>query len=107
MGNSDKQIEVRLDGYTRVCLGVIAVLLTVLIVGLWADFMPSGSSARAAEPFLNSAAQREAMVSVQEATNVKLDELIGLLKNGSAKVQIVGEAPSATGGGNAATKSNK
>lgn len=80
--------RVQVDTYTRVCLTAIAGLLVLLIVGLWADSTPGTSRATAAEPFLDASKQRAMMVQAQEQTNAKLDELIGLLKSGDARVQI-------------------
>ena len=94
-----QDMTVRVDGYTRVCLTVIAVLLTVLIVGLWADGPGRSDEARAAEPFLDSSAQRAALLKSQDKTNSKLTELIGLLKSGKAKFTLAKIAPSATKGG--------
>ena len=79
---------VRIDNYTRVCLTFIAVLLTVLIAGLWAQ-VPLAGDARAAEPFIDASAQRFAAVKAQEQTNQKLDELIALLRSGDVRVQTV------------------
>ena len=41
------RITVRVDWYTRVCLTVIAVLLTVVIIGLWTDGVQLAPTARA------------------------------------------------------------
>lgn len=94
----NERIHVRLDTYTRVCLGAITVLLTVLIVGLWAQMPLAGTAGAADTTFAPSLTSYKA----QEITNAKLDELIALLKDGSVKVQVVGEARDA-GGGNATT----
>lgn len=87
--------RVRVDGYTRVCLTAIAVLLTVLVLGLWAERSPGTGEVRAAKQFLDSSAQRNAVLKAQETTNSKLGELISLLKSGQVKVQIAkdGAAP--------------
>ncbi len=87
-----EKVTVRVDGYTRVCLTAIVVLLTALVIGLWAE-IPAAIDARAAEPFLNSSAQREETIKAVEATNERLDKIITLLKSGEVKVQMVGSAP--------------
>ena len=88
-----KTTHLRVDGYTRFCLTAIAVLLTVLIIGLWAEVIHPPGGAYAAEPFgVDAGAQRNAMIKAMGQTNTKLDELIGLLKTGRAKVQLV-QAP--------------
>ena len=90
------------DGYTRLCLTVIAVLLTVLIIGLWGAGPIKPSHGLAAPPrpaerdatgIGNPAEQRMAMVRAIGQTNDKLDEIIRLLKDGKIKVVVAeGEA---------------
>ena len=105
MGKERKTVRVRVDGYTRACLTVIAVLLTVLIVGLWADYTPSADQARAAvglatpgKPFVDNSTKAEIqqVVRAQERTTAKIGELITLLSSGQVKVQV---APDNTGKG--------
>ena len=95
-----EDMRVTVDGYTRVCLTVIAVLLAVLIVGLWAEDVSPASDARAApaKTFLDSSAQRKAMLKAQEQTNAKLDELTALFRSGDAKVQLTGDPAGRDGG---------
>jgi len=87
----DSKLDVRVDAYTRVCLALITVLLTVLIVGLWANHAPQPPAATAAETFVDASAQRNAMLDQQKLTNRKLDELLDLFRSGSAKVQVTEE----------------
>ncbi len=98
-------ITVQTDLYTRVCLTVIAVLLTVLIVGLWAEGVPSPAPANAADDtaFGSSNAVWRDILKANEQTNAKLDEIITVLKGGDVKVQVTEGAPKA-GGGDAPTK---
>ena len=100
---------VRVDTYTRVCLTAIAVLLTVVVLGLWADGVPTAGELRGAEKFLDSAAQRKAILEQQKQTNAKLDELVGMFRNGQAKVRLVQEAagPVPAGGGKVAPQKSK
>ena len=110
--------NVRVDGYTRVCLTAIAVLLTVLVIGLWADLTGPVREARAESKFRDSKAQKaltegrwgtssapqQAIARAQQESNLKLDELIKLLKSGEIRVRVVGmEAP----GGDNARKDDK
>lgn len=95
--NDPKTQRVRVDGYTRVMLTAIAVLLTLMVVGLWADGGPRARPAEAAKPFANTAEQREAITNSLGQTNAKLDELIALMRSGDAKVRIVGTAKAAKG----------
>ena len=92
-----QEMQVKVDGYTRLCLTAIALLLTVLVIGLWADGVPVADRADAAEMFLNSSAQRKALIKAQEQTNAKLDELIKVLKGGEVKVKLVGGDASSKG----------
>ncbi len=87
-----KTVTVHVDNYTRVCLTIIAVLLTVAIVGMWADRTPSVPSARAGELFADAAAGRQAQLDATKETNQKLSDLIDLLKSGQVKVQTVSDA---------------
>jgi hypothetical protein len=72
---------------------VIAVLLTVVIAGLWADGVQLAPTARGDDkiPF-DSTADRKAMIAEQQTTNAKLDELIKVLRSGEGKVQVVDAA---------------
>ena len=89
---SHAEATVRLDGYTRLCLTVIAGLLTVLIIGLWAQKTPAGPDALAQMPsVIDPAAQRYSVTKAVEQSNAKLDELIKLLRSGEAKVQVIEE----------------
>ena len=114
---TEKQTTVQVDRYTRFCLTTIAVLLTLLIIGLWADGITTAGHAQAADSrskFKDPTAAKAfkegrwgtssatgKMAATQQQTNAKLDELIRLLRTGDAKVQIVGETPKAGGEGNA------
>ncbi|MBS3735091.1 MAG: hypothetical protein KGY99_09225 [Phycisphaerae bacterium] len=90
--NSHTTDRAKVDTYTRTCLTIIAVLLTVLIVGLWADGVPAARPAgAAAEGFGNAAKQRKAMIEAQQKTNAKLDALMGLLRSGEVKVRLAGK----------------
>jgi len=103
MHRDRKRISVAVDRYTQVCLTVIAVLLTVLIVGLWADGVPSAKRAGAENPrlFGDSASQRDELTKLQQQTIDKLDELISLLKSGQVRVQTVQAAEAPGPGGRA------
>lgn len=100
MESQRRQKLVLVDGYTRFCLTAIAVLLTVLIIGLWADGVGLARNAGAAEQRYvpKSTLEITDMVRNQEQTNEKLDQIIRLLESGTAKVQVV-QAPAAPSGG--------
>ena len=91
MANHGRRVSVQVDAYTRVCLTVLAALMTVLIVALWADGVNISNPARAREVFLDASAQRNAMVAEVKVTNQKLDELIALLRSGAVKVQVLSQ----------------
>lgn len=98
MVRHNRKVQVRVDTYTRVCLTAIAVLLTVLIAGLWAEGVPTGdlASARppagrgAKKPLWDTVGQREALVKEMQQVNRKLEELKTVLKSGDAKFTVVG-----------------
>jgi len=100
MKPTDRDITVKVDAYTRICLSIIAVLLTVLIAGLWAEGWPDRSATAAKptkiEPFTGTAAQGQITVSKQ--ISAKLDRLMNLLQSGKVKVTIQ-EAPTSPAGG--------
>lgn len=102
MTSPTERTTVVVDGYTRFCLTAIAVLLTVLIVALWAS-APSGVPAAQAAPEVkvntsetsgigNPAAQRQAVQQAIEQGNRTLDKIYDHLQNGKLQVVIV-EAP--------------
>jgi len=102
MENSEKGIEVKVDLYTRFCLTAIAALLTLLVIGLWAEAVPTANQASAepARVFGDSAAQRDEVAKLQAQTVEKLKELIDLLKSGEVKVQMVQPDQKLPGGEN-------
>ena len=98
------KVEIRVDTYTRVCLTVIAVLLTVLALGLWCQAVPTVSPAGAAGPagtadggFGDTNARILAQLEVAKATNSKLDDIAKLLTSGQIKVQVVKDEKAAGG----------
>lgn len=111
--NDKENTTVRVDGYTRLCLTAITVLLTLLVIGLWAD--PVGAPSRAGAASYRDAKAEKALkegrwgtssapnklAAAQGETNEKLDTLIELFNTGKAKVRIVDGAPAERGGSNA------
>lgn len=94
-----QEVRVKVDGYTRVCLGAIAVLLTVLVVGLWAGEWRTAQEASAQAGLMNAGEQRVTMIRALEAQNAKMDQLIALLKDGKAKMMVVDEDGKVVSGG--------
>ena len=95
MKPTDQDITVKVDAYTRTCLSIIAVLLTVLILGLWADAWPDRSAgaaypvvAKKADVFKGSVAGRDDLVKVSQGISSKLDQMMNLLRSGQVKVQV-------------------
>lgn len=84
-----RKIQVHVDAYTRLCLTAIAVLLTVLIVGMWTQHVQLAAEAQAADKFGETGTRIAQNLDAQKLTNVKLDELIRLLTSGQVKVQLV------------------
>ena len=93
MEDKKETLPVRMDDYTRLCLTAITVLLTVLIIALWADHAPAPESASAAKKglFIDTSPQSQlvSLRKAQEKTSAKIDELIRLFRRGEAKVRIV------------------
>jgi len=100
METKRQTLRVRVDWYTRTCLTAIAVLLTVLVIGLWADHAPRGPEAQAAKPFVESGTQVQIvqLVRAQDRTTAKISELIALLRSGQVKVDLVGGEGRSSGG---------
>jgi len=96
-------VGIRVDGYTKFCLTAITVLLTVLIVALWAERVPAGRTAQGRVPSLDSSGQRATMIKELQKGNAKLEELISLLRSGQVKVRVSVDDKEALGGGNAGT----
>jgi hypothetical protein len=89
MKSDEKTLRVQVDAYTRLCLTVLAVLLTVVVLGLWTTHTPSPESATAAEPRIyGPTKQREELIKEQKATNKKLDALLQFMKSGQLEVHV-------------------
>jgi Spy/CpxP family protein refolding chaperone len=100
----EKKIEVRVDRYTRVCLTVIAALLTVMAVGLWSQATPGVSPALAGEKpadgsFGDMGSRVAAQLEATNKTNAKLDEILRALTSGQVKVQLVKDKDDKGAGG--------
>ena len=117
---SEQEHSVTVDGYTRFILTAIAVLLTVLAIGLYSEAIDPIRPVRADVGYEDTKAKeafeqgrwgtssaRGKMAAVQQKTNVKLDELIRLFKSGEAKVQVRETAAGSPGGKNAYTPKTK
>lgn len=98
MHRATERRTVVVDRYTRFCLTAIAILLTVLIVGLWAAApvgpnptiaAPAGTANASAEGIGNPSAQRMAIRRAIDTTNQKLGEIVKLLESGKIKVTVV------------------
>ena len=89
---------IRINGYTQFCLTAIVILLTLLIIGLWAnlhwmDLTPTAGAAQAADGrylqgIPNAGAQRIAILKAIQTTINKLDKIITMLNSGQIKVVI-------------------
>ncbi len=103
MNRRQRKIQISIDGYTRFCLTAIMVLLTVLVIGLWADlpFTPAaqaekGSTRDSREKFRDSRSARKQMLGeqidamkYQKDAAKRLNELVELFESGNAKVQLI------------------
>ncbi|MCD6304487.1 MAG: hypothetical protein J7M21_05950 [Planctomycetes bacterium] len=93
-----ESVRIRVDGYTRACLGIIAVLLTVLILALWADGVDVARAARAAGGIPDSGQQRQMILAELKKNTAAVEKLARLFETGAAKVQV------SAGGGKQAGK---
>jgi|GEM_PF-3395036 len=92
----------RVDNYTRATLTLIAALLAVLVVGLWAE-RPSrvAQAQQAVKDSVPFYAQREALFRTAdgaEKSAASLKRLVELFETGQAKAQVSsddGKAPKA------------
>jgi hypothetical protein len=107
MDKTNQRIQIRVDPYTRVCLTVIAVLLTVLIVGLWAEAVPSAPSAHGMGAGIPDAGhQRQQLIKEMQRNTAELADLVRLFESGTAKVQVA-DAGKGAGSKRATTKKAK
>lgn len=90
-----RTVRMTVDGYTRVCLTAIAVLLTVLVLGLWAERSPALNEAHAGlgKGIPDSGQQRQKMIEQLDGIAAKLDKMVKLLESGQAKVQVAAPPP--------------
>ncbi len=113
MERNDEKMVVQVDAYTRVCLTVIAVLLTVVIIGLWADGVPQADRAVAGKVIeeerwsTSPGKQRAEIVAAQKLTTAKLAELIAVMKSGDVRVRVTEMPTDRAGGTNAAGPKKK
>jgi hypothetical protein len=114
---------VRVDWYTRTCLTAISILLTVLVIGLWADMpvAPTGRAGAADGGYYADKQAKDAVLggrwgnssaegkvaATQLETNKKLDELMALLRKGEARVQVVNMPDSGAGVPKSVPKTNE
>ena len=113
--NEKVKTTMQVDRYTRFCLTAITVLLTLLVIGLWAErvdttprvdaaprkYQDPRAEKAVAEGRWGTSSAPNKLAAVQGETNKKLDELIELFKSGEAKVSVVDGAPAGRGGSNA------
>ena len=81
-------MKVTLDGYTRILLTVIAVLLTVLAVGMWCE-TPSAVSTAQAGGIPDSGRQLDEISQKLSSMDLSVADLQKLMVSGAVKVQVV------------------
>jgi len=92
----NKETTIKIDGYTQFCLTIIVILMTLLIIELWAnsrwaEFTPTVEAATPStdlQGIPNAGAQRMAILKAIQTTNNKLDKIIATLNSGQIKVVI-------------------
>lgn len=105
----DNALRITVDRYTRLCLTAIAVLLTLVVLGLWTDLPTSLNAAAANGPGIlpgsaggnpyptppapqilpDSGAQRGQMIVELKTVSARLDEIQKTLTSGKVKVMVV------------------
>ena len=80
-------MTVKVDGYTRAVLTIIAVLLTFVVIGLWFETPSSVPVAQAKIP--DSGQQLYDLMEKMESVRAATDRVAGVLTSGKAKVQVV------------------
>lgn len=81
-------MKVTLDGYTRILLTVIAVLLTVLAVGMWCE-TPSMTPAAKAGGIPDSGSQLNEISQKLVSIDKSITDLQKLMVSGAVKVQVI------------------
>jgi hypothetical protein len=81
-------MKVTLDGYTRILLTVIAVLLTVLAVGMWCE-TPSAISTAQAGGIPDSGSQLNEISKKLDSIDKSISDMQKLMVSGAVKVQVV------------------
>lgn len=89
-------MQVTVDGYTRMVLTAITVLLTILAVGLWYESPSTLESAQAKIP--DQGMQLQVMIDLQMQTNQRLAQIQAALLSGNVKVQVVEKDKDKTAG---------
>ncbi|GEM_PF-2096168 len=80
-------MKVQVDSYTRFILTAIAVLLTVIAVGLWCESPTSLDHVQAGIP--NQGQQLQDVVTQLQGVNESVASLEATLLSGNVRVQIV------------------
>lgn len=81
-------MKVTVDGYTRILLSVITVLLTVLAVGMWYETPSTVPTARA-QGIPDSGQQLHEISQKLSSIDKSIAELQKLMVSGTVKVQVV------------------
>jgi len=85
-------MTVTVDRYTRIMLTIIAVLLTLMVAGLWYEAPASIPSAQAGIP--DNGKQLDMVILNLEKIGYSIQEIQTLLCSGKVKVQVA-ESPAA------------
>lgn len=82
-------MKVTVDGYTRILLSVITVLLTVLAVGMWCESPSTIPSASGAMGIPDSGQQLHAVLTKLDNIDKSIADMKKLMVSGAVKVQVV------------------
>lgn len=80
-------MKVQVDSYTRFILTAIAVLLTVVAVGLWCESPTALPQAQAGIP--NQGQQLQDIVAQLQVVNESVNGLAATLLSGNVRVQVI------------------
>jgi hypothetical protein len=80
-------MRVTVDTYTRLVLTAIAILLTVVAVGLWYESPGTVQAASAQIP--DQGKQMAILIENAQRTNILLQELGKVLVSGEVRVQVI------------------
>ena len=96
-------MKITVDGYTRIMLTIIAVLLTVLAVGMWCE-TPNAVSTAQAGGIPDSGSQLNEISKKLDSIDKSISDMQKLMISGAVKVQVVESKDAKKAAGNSVLK---